>query len=68
MSQKFSKIVGEITKNLIRIRGRSFLKEFVCNKVVDFQASILLKVKHTTFTFQGFFNSLGAPFSKYVLI
>ena len=38
---------------MIKIRGRSFLKEFVCNKVEHFQVSILLKLNFPTFTFRG---------------
>ena len=38
---------------MIKICGRSFLKEFVCNKVEHFQASILLTLNFPTFTFRG---------------
>ena len=39
------------------------MKEFVCNEVTDFQASTLLKVNFSTFTFQIFVNGLGTPIS-----
>ena len=45
----------EATKNLIRHRGRSFFREFACNKVVGVQDSILVKVNFSSFLFRGFF-------------
>ena len=54
----------EITKNMIRILGRSFLKEFVCNKVVGFKTSVSLKVNFFSFTFQGFFQLLRNTYFK----
>ena len=48
----------------MRIFGRSLMKEFVCNEVTSFQASILTKMNFSTFFFQVFINCLGIPISR----
>ena len=54
---------------MIRIRGRSFLKKFICNKVAGFRVSILLKVNFARFTFQKSFQLFkNAYFKEFVLI
>ena len=40
------------------------LKEFVCNKIVAFQASVLVKVNFYSFTFQGFFQLFRNTYFK----
>ena len=53
-----SKIVGDITKNLIRILRRCVTKEYFCNEVEGFQNWTLLNVNFTTFTFHNLVNCL----------
>ena len=61
---QLSKIVGDITKNLIRILRRCLMKEYFCNEVAGFQASALLKVNFSTFPFQNLVNCLGTLISR----
>ena len=40
------------------------MKEFSCNEVAAFQASVLRKVNFSTVIFQDFVNCLGKPISN----
>ena len=62
-SYRYQKLL-EITKNLIKILGRSLIKVFVYYEVAGFQASILLKMNFSTFTFQDFVNC-STDFNNY---
>ena len=46
--------IARTTKNLIRILWKALMKEFVCNKVLRFQVSVLLKMKF----FQKYFSKI----------